>query len=424
MTLVHVRRALLLALVVGFVLSAAACGGDEGAVEEPAEPAAPEAAETEAGEEEAAAEEPSGEPLKFGLITDISKFSDFGLRTKDGVELAVDEVNEAGGVNGHPVEIVFGDSAGDPQEAAILVRKMAADDEVLAVWGPFTSGEAEVAFPQANQLEVPIIASTSGKPGVSGQNRPWAFRNTATEDKVLDPAMAKFVEEYGPERVAIAADVKEPVAKTTGTILMPMLAEKHGLEVINPDDPVTWETGAQDFSAQVTRLKSMEPDAVLLGTTPTDAARLAKEMQRQGLDVPGIGGVSMFGTTLLTEGGEAVEGWFTAGVFWKQNPDPEVQEFVENIRERHASHFPDDPDPIPDSAAWYDTAKITMQIVAENGITPDTPLDEARTTIRDGWANLTDYEGVTGLTSINEEGDGVKEVYVMMVKDADFERVE
>jgi branched-chain amino acid transport system substrate-binding protein len=366
--------------------------------------------------------EEGGGTVKFGLITDITKFSDFGLRTQDGVELAVDQINEDGGINGSRVELVFADSAGNPQEAATLTRRMAADDDVLAIWGPFTSGEAEVAFRVAEQVEVPIIASTSAKPGLTEEGE-WAFRNTATEDKVLAPALEEFGQRYDLQRVAIAYDAKEPVAKATGELVFPMLAEQAGLEIVNASDPVTFETGTQNFSAQVTRLKGLDAQGLLLGTTAEDAGRLAREMARQGVDIPAIGGVSMFNESLIEVGGEAVDGWYSAQVFWKDSTEPEVQQFVEEIRERHREDFAGNPDPIPDSATWYDSARITMEIAADEGIDGSTPLEQARESIRAGWANLEGYEGVTGATDIDETGQALKEIFVFEVKDGEWVKV-
>ena len=146
-------------------------------------------------------------------------------------------------------------------------------------------------------------------------------------------------------------------------------------------------------------------------------------MQRQGVTAKAIGGVSIFSQVLTTEGGEAVEGWYTAGTFWLDNPDQKVQDWVKRIRERHKGSFPNSPDPILDSATWYDSAMITLEIVRKAGITADTPLEEARTKIRDGWASLKDYQGISGKTAIDADGEGVKEVYVMEVKGAKFTRV-
>jgi branched-chain amino acid transport system substrate-binding protein len=395
------QRFLLLGVVAFVVLIVSACGSGSGS----------------------SGEADGKSALRFGLITDITKFSDYGLRTRDGVQMAVDEVNAEGGINGHRVEVVFGDDAGDPQQAATLTRKMTVDDKVLAIWGPFTSGSAEVAFPVANQLQVPIIASTSAKPGLASQNRPWAFRNSLTEEKLLEPAVEQFAKDNNVRRVAVAYDVKEPIAKAVGSEILPNLAERNGLDVVNASNPITWQTGEQNFSAQVTNLKSLNVDGLLLGATAGDAARLAKEMERQDLDIPVVGGGAIFTQSLLDQGGQAVEGWYTAGVFWKDNPDPKVQKFVRDIRKYHKKEFPRDPDPIWDSATWYDTAKITMKIAEEKNITPQTPLDEARTEIRDGWANLKDYPGISGMTSIDKEGEAVKEVYVMKVKDGKFVRV-
>ena len=391
-------------------LVAAACSGPA-----PAAPAAKGEAKT-GGATRAA--------LKFALLTDITKFSDWGIRERHAVEMAVEEVNAAGGINGHPIELVFGDSASEPQQAATLARKMAGDDKVLAIWGPHTSGDAEVVFPLANEMKVAAIASSSAKPGLGKENRPWAFRNTSTDDKVLKPALEQFARRYNVKKVALASDTKEAVAKTTGTVIFPALAKALNIEVVNPDNPVSWETGATDFSAQVTRLKSLNADGVTLGAIGAEAARLGREMKRQGVTIPAIGGAPIFSQVLTTEGGDAVEGWFTAGVFWLDNPEPKIQEWVGKIRERHRAAFPNNADPILDSATWYDTAMITVDIARKAGITADTPLDEARTKIRDGWAALKDYPGMSGRTSIDEEGEGVKEVYVMEVKGGKFTRVQ
>jgi branched-chain amino acid transport system substrate-binding protein len=202
-----------------------------------------------------------------------------------------------------------------------------------------------------------------------------------------------------------------------------MLAKALNLEILNPDNPVAWQTGDQDFSAQVTKLKSLNPDGITLGAIGAEAARLGKEMKRQGVTAKAIGGVPIFSQVLTTEGGDAVEGWFTAGTFWLDNPDPKVQDWVKKIRERHKVQFPNNPDPILDSATWYDSAIITLDIMKKAGITGDTPLDEARAKIRDGWSSLKDYQGISGKTSIDAEGEGVKEVYVMEVKGGKFARV-
>ena len=399
--------------LLALALVAAACSGPAPA---PAAPAAKGEAKTGGVAGRA--------PLRFALLTDITKFSDWGIRERHAVEMAVEETNAAGGINGHPIELVFGDSASEPQQAATLARKMAGDDKVLAIWGPHTSGDAEVVFPLANEMKVPAIASSSAKPGLGKQNRPWAFRNTSTDDKVLKPALEQFVQRYNVKKVALASDTKEAVAKTTGTVIFPDLAKALNIEVVNPDNPVSWETGATDFSAQVTRLKSLNADAVTLGAIGAEAARLGREMKRQGVTIPAIGGAPIFSQVLTTEGGDAVEGWFTAGVFWLDNPEPKVQDWVGKIRERHRAAFPNNADPILDSATWYDSAMITVDIARKAGITADTPLDEARTKIRDGWAALKDWPGMSGKTSIDEEGEGVKEVYVMEVKGGKFSRVQ
>jgi branched-chain amino acid transport system substrate-binding protein len=388
-----------LAAVAALALAGAACGDDSGG----------------------SADDGGGGPLKIGLITDVTQFADFGLRTKDAVQLAVDEVNDAGGIDGRQVELVFGDSASEPQQAALLTRRMAEDDEVLAILGPFNSGEVEVVFPLADSLKVPVIASTSAAPGLS-EGHPWAFRNVATEDQVLAPAVEALKSCEGAQRVAIAYDSAQSVTKGDGEVVLPQIAEQVGLEIVNEADGVTWETGAQNLSAQVTRLKSLDPDAVLLGATAEDAGRLAQEMQRQGFDVPAVGGVPMFNSSLVEIGGDAVEGWYTAGVFYPSNPDDKTRDFVAAIRPYHEKSFPKDPLPIADSATWYDSAKITLDLLAK--LPEDASLEETRESIRSGWEDLARYDGVSGVTSMGEAHDAEKEIQVVKVRDREFAGVD
>jgi ABC-type branched-subunit amino acid transport system substrate-binding protein len=119
----------------------------------------------------------AGLQVKLGVVFPLTgRWTDFARKNLVALEMAVEEINDSGGIGGVQVSTIVKDDGSDPTRAAELVRELATGDRVLAILGPFSSSEAEVAFPMANEVQVPTIAQASSKPGVGQANRPWAFR--------------------------------------------------------------------------------------------------------------------------------------------------------------------------------------------------------------------------------------------------------
>ncbi|MDA8212212.1 MAG: ABC transporter substrate-binding protein [Clostridia bacterium] len=365
------------------------------------------------------------ESVKIGVLTGLTgKGADWGKKQKVALEIAEKEINQGGGINGNPVKFIICDTGGENQQAVILTRKLATEDKVLAILGPYFSGEAEVAFPQANELKLPIISATSAKPGISAANRPWAFRNSMTDDKMLKVALPLFLKKYPVKNIAVVTDMKDAISKSFGTKTLPAaLKATPGLVMLKEGQPVTYNTGDTDFSAQVSALKQLKPEAIGVGGLYQEIASLAREMKRQGMNIPALGNVGMYSEALIEQGGDAVEGWVALSNFWPTSPDPKVQEF--NAKFKTAAQAAGlGPTPDTFAVSMYDTALITAELIRKNKLTAQSPLEEARAAIRDGWAGVKDYPGVMGKTSIDGAGDGIKEVYTLIVKDGKWERLE
>ncbi|MGD9041168.1 MAG: ABC transporter substrate-binding protein, partial [Desulfobacteraceae bacterium] len=101
---------------------------------------------------------------------------DWTTKNMIAAQMAVEEINAMGGIGGLPLRIITYDTASKPMEATRIVRKLADDDKVLAILGPFSSSECEVAFPVGNKLGVAMISQASSKPGLAKPHRPYAFR--------------------------------------------------------------------------------------------------------------------------------------------------------------------------------------------------------------------------------------------------------
>ena len=119
----------------------------------------------------------------------------------------------------------------------MMLRKLAEQDKVLAIIGPHYSSEAEVTFPAGNKIGIVQICTASSKPGVAEANRPWAFRNTLTEDKVAMPVVKTVKSDYGLKKAALVIDVKEAVCASLGKQVFPAAMKAEGVEIVDLQRP-------------------------------------------------------------------------------------------------------------------------------------------------------------------------------------------
>jgi branched-chain amino acid transport system substrate-binding protein len=338
---------------------------------------------------------PAGPELRLGAAFGFTGlWSDWSRRNRIGLEIAVDEINGAGGVDGVPLKFILEDTGSKPAEAASLIRKLASDDRVLAILGPFSSSECEVAFPVGNQLKVPMIAQASSKPGVSKANRPYAFRNTMDEMKMVRKAVPVWARHYGIKSAVVVHDIKEAVAHSLGTKVFPAALKQAGITIVNEGAYVTFTTKDLDFSAQVTRLRGMQFDGIAFGGVHHDAANFLKEARRQGVKQPLV---------------------VAPCTFWPGLPDERVQAFVRRFRER-AQKVGLPPDPDMFDANVFDEVYLLAHVIKTSGVT-NRPEDLARDRdrIMQALAATREFPGLAGKFGFDADGDGVKPIYVVKV---------
>lgn len=399
---------LLVVLVIGSML-VAACGSPAGTGSN----SDGQAAGGGAGKEPA--------PIKIGfLVPKTGKGKDYGEKEEIASQIAVQEINEAGGINGSKIELITADTAGDNNQAVTLTRKIEKEG-VVAISGPHFSGEAEVAFPIANQLKLPIISFASAKPGLSEKSRPWAFRNSMTDDKLLDVAVPAFAKHYNVSKFAVIYDEQDAVSKTAGASVFPEVLKKHGYSLVNEKEALTFKTGATDFSAIVTKLKGMNPEAVAVSVLYQEGAGLIKEMRRQGLFVPVIGTVGIYAAAFPELVGDDADN-IVVGTYWYPDIDrKQAQDFLAKFEPEAAKITPDSTLPDPYAVNAYDNIKIIAKFIKDAGLNGDSDVAELRQAVQKGWEGLKDYEGTQGKLSIDGSGDGVKEVHVVTIQDGKYQ---
>lgn len=352
-----------------------------------------------------AASKPTGAAIKIGFLTPLSGFAaPFGQNQKYGVILAEEDINKSGGINGSPLQVLTQDSPFDPTQAVSLMRNLSEKEKVFAVVGPYSSGEFDVAAPLANQLEIPVITAVSLKPGVTAANRPWAFRTQLVHDVTLPVAIDAYKKKYpSVKKMAIVGDTKEAVNQVMVKDLYPKMLQQAGYELIGT---VEFNQGTSDFSAIVTKAKELNAQGIAVAGIPTDVANLTKEMARQSLQLPTVTGAQIMGSNFPQMAGPSVEGWVAVGTFDPGSSDPAVQSFIARVTPRMEA----DPAVVkPVFLAYepqiYDAVMALADVMRKAGIKPDSPLQEARTKIRDGLQNLKDYKGLVGSMTMQPNGE-------------------
>ncbi len=281
------------------------------------------------------------------------------------VDIAVAQINAAGGINGKKIELVRFDTGSDPKQASVATRKLVQDDGVLAIIGPLSSGESSVAFNDAERLKTLMLPTSASAPGLT-EGRRYGWRLSEDEAKqfsrLLKAIKAKGVKADTAEIVYISDEV---VSNNAGTKLYPSLLSAAG---ITHGAPIPVQYKSFDMSAQAAKIIQSNPDIVALAALPESASKVVKELRRQGYNGR-IVGSQIFADPNIGEllGPDGDGTMFVAG-FWKEQT-PEAKSFDEKLVEgakargihRLGAHHAD--------AQAYDIVFLLKQIIEKTGVT-------------------------------------------------------
>jgi branched-chain amino acid transport system substrate-binding protein len=365
---------------------------------------------------EAQAQKLSGRSVKIGCLAPVTgKGAEWGVAGKASMEIAVEEINAKGGVGGIPLELICYDTQTLEAEALKSANRLVERDRVLAISGPCFSGEFEIIAPQLDgQLKTVINSYCSAKPGLSAMSK-WAFRNTLTSDKQLKPTVAAWAAEYKPKKVVIIYDAEDAVSKGEGDGVLPVLFRAHNIEVL---DKLTYRTKDTDYSAQVTKAKSLGAEGIGLGSCYQNAAAIAKEMAKQGLNVPIIGGACAGAPGFIEIAGKAAEGAYMSTAAFIDDPRPEVQAYAKKIVAKIGSKPP------YSGPRAYDIIYSYKHCIEKSGVT-NAPADLAadRDKMRDCLGGLKGFPGVAGEITMDEVRDGAGASAILKVINGQYVNV-
>ncbi len=329
--------------------------------------------------------------------------STFGQATHAGVQLAVDEINAAGGINGKKIQLITEDDESKADKVVSVVQKLISKDKVVAVLGEVASSRSMLAAPVCQDAKVPMISPSSTNPEVTKKGD-YIFRVCFTDDFQAAVA-AHFAYDQGYRNVAVFKDVKNDYSKAFAEIFTKEFTKKGG-KIAGEQ---SYQEGDSDFKAQLSNLKSANPDALLVPGYYTEVGTIARNAREVGLTVPMLGGDGWESDKLVPGAGNTLEGsFFTNHFFSRDLPDAHIQAFVANYKKAYGDKLPGALD-----ALGYDAAKILFEAM-KSAKTLD------GTGIRDALAQIKDFQGVSGKITIDANRNARKEAVVLQIKGNEF----
>jgi branched-chain amino acid transport system substrate-binding protein len=335
-------------------------------------------------------------PIKVGIYGDLSgQTSSFGQSTKNGILMAIDEINKAGGINGRQVTYVIEDDQGQPAQAATVVTKLINQDRVHAVLGEVASSNTLAAAPKAQEAKIPMITPSSTNPKVT-QVGDYIFRVCFT-DNFQGAVMAKFAANtLKAKTAAVLGDVNSDYSRGMTQYFEGEFNRLGGRivtkQAYTQQDP--------DFKGQLTAIRAVNPDVIFVPGYYGQVGVIAKQAKELGIKAPLLGGDGWDAPQLWELGGTDLNGSFMANHYSTDDPSPAVQKFVAAYRSRYNGTAPD-----AIGALAYDAMNVLADAIKRAG-TADGPK------LRDAIAQTANFPGVTGSITINKERDAVKPAVV------------
>ena len=341
-------------------------------------------------------------------------FATFSKTNAIAAQMAIDEINAAGGINGHKLRVVEFDTAGKPDQAVVGLRKLAEDDKVLAIIGPFSSSECRVVFPAGERAGIDTMSMASSAPKLA-EPFTYAFRNTSDEGYMFERVLRAIKEKnYPAQTAAVAYATDDVISKTMGENVLPNLMKKAGIDV---KLSVTYLTQAFDLAAQASQLVAQPTDLLGIGSGPESATRLVQELRRQGGKARPVAGSTIADPELPKLMGPAGDGTIIPTTFYANSND-RTRKFEEEFLKRAKAAGIDRSASAQFDASTYDIVLIYAQAMKEANVTGDpAKLAAERTAIRDKIRAMKDFPALEGPISFGSNGDALKPVYVIELND-------
>ena len=346
----------------------------------------------------------SGE-ISIGVVLALTgrHAAPYGLPMQRGFELALEEINNSGRLDDAKITFIIEDDRSTIEGGVEAFNKLIHQDGVSAILGPTTSSTTKEAFPIAQENQVVAIGPTSAAPGLSAIGD-FVFRVSLTADKLVPIGVQMTHEQLGYQRVAKIVDSVDFFSQSNDVVLSEAL-NANGIEILITE---TFETGETDFSAQLTRIKESNPDAIFISALSPETTEILIQGHQLGIptNVPFL--ATVLASDQIQLAGDAAEGAITFTNWINTASTPGNQAFVQNYQATYSI----------EPNIWAVLSYASVYILAE-------AIEAAQSTdssaIRDALANIMGFDTILGLFSFDAVGDAVYDPQILIVKNGQLQ---
>lgn len=372
------RWSVVLTLIVALLaVGVAGCGDDEEATPTPTE--APK------------------EAYKVGALLSVTgPASGLGVPEKQTIEMMVEQINDDGGINGHPLEVIIYDTETNAEKAVTLATRLIEQDKVLAIIGPTISGNSLAIIETVTAAEIPLVSCAASTKIIEPvEERFWVFKTPQT-DKAAVTEIYTVMEERGTTKVALITDTSGFGA--AGRAILIADAPDYGITIV---DDQTFDSSDTSMQSQLTHIKGADAEAIICWATDKESAIVAKDVQTLQMDITLFASHGIANQDFIDNAGDAANGViFPAGKLLVLGDLP-ASDPQHDVLTQYKEDFEAYTGATVSTFGGHAYDALSMVVIALEDLDDDLDLAEARAAIRDSIEGIKNFAGTGGIFTMS-----------------------
>ncbi len=335
---------------------------------------------------------PAAAQIKIGVAEALTgNAAQYGVPIRKGFELALGEINGSGGINGKKIELVIEDEQGKKEEAINVFKKLIFQDKVLMLFGPTLSNSAQASDPVAQGAKVVVFGTSNTADGITSIGN-YVFRNSVTEADILPVTLKVAAQKTGLKKVAVLYG-NDDIFTKSGYDNFKKALDTLKIPVTTTE---TFAKGDVDFKPQLTKIKSSNPDAIVMSALVAEGAPAMVQARQLGITLPFIGGNGMNSPKVFDLAKDNSDNLWVGSPWSSENPVEENKRFIAAFQKAHGA--------LPDqfAAQAYDAMYIVAQALKKVKLTGK--LEADRTALRNALPAV-QINGATGAFKFRQVQD-------------------
>jgi branched-chain amino acid transport system substrate-binding protein len=336
------------------------------------------------------------------LFATTGSGANLGQPEIDTVNMMVEQINAAGGVNGHPLDVVFYNTESDTARCVTLATKLIEQDNVLAIIGPTTSGESLGIIDTVTTAKVPLVSCAANIGIVTPvAERYWVFKTPQADKEVADQIMS-YMQQHGITKVGIITNTSSFGAG--GRAVLKSDAGNYGITIV---DDQTYSTGDTSMQSQLTHIKGTDAQAVICWDTDQQSAIVAQDMKTLQMNIPLYCSHGIANQAFINEAGDAANGViFCAGKLLVVDKVPATDPQYAVLTKYAADYVAYEaeqghPDAVPSTFGGHAYDALSMVVMALKDMPEGLDTAAARQAVRDGIEQIHDFAGISGVFTMS-----------------------